>query len=150
MINLQANTDVHSRLLCQRQQEARNAYILGVHCLEFERKRGFQDKKILKQCCQLFAESIRQDRHSASPVIKLAYLMTMMQAWDQALLYVHQALLLHPGDFEALALQSYIQRQVNPHPSNAPVVAESASLDAESVPLAEENLAEGHFEILDF
>ena len=111
MNSLKQVADVRTNLTRQRQEEARNYYVLGIHCLELARKRGFQDKKILKQCCELFAESIRRDRQNPGPFVKLAYLLAMMQAWNNALPYLHQALTLAPAHAEAIALQAFIQRQ---------------------------------------
>lgn len=120
--------DVRTNLNRERQQEAHSYYVLGLHCLELGRRRGFKDKKILKQCCELFAESIRRDRQRPEPYVKLAYLLAMMQAWDQALPYLHQALILAPGHREALALQAFIFQKTSTPPSSGQTATEQFCL----------------------
>lgn len=103
--SIQAISEVRARITRERQQEGRHYYLLGLHCLEVERRRGFSDKQLLKRCCGLFVESIRRDRQAPGPYLKLAYLLITMQAWDQARPYLEQALSLDPQHPEARALE---------------------------------------------
>lgn len=111
----------------RRHATAQELLCLGVECLHEALAAQLQDRELLAEACENFMDAIRHNRTDPDPYIGLGYLLWLAQEYEDALLYLSEAIILDPQNADARKLvrltQQAMQRPAQ-QLSMAPIQAE--------------------------
>lgn len=115
----------------QRQATARECLQVGIECLHAAIADELQDRELLAEACENLLEAIRYNRTEPDAYVGMGYLLWMAGEHQESLLYLNEAVILTPGNPDALQLiQLNQQALVRPaQPAQAPLIPLEADED---------------------
>lgn len=131
---LQALTARKEELNQNRHSKSEEHFIKGMQALALAHQEDFSHKETVKSACTSLIESLKLNRQDIRPYLALAYLFTIVNAFDTAYEYLEAALELEPQNEVALAMQQVIgeQKQDIVPPSSDTLPSLSVSQDGRS------------------
>lgn len=118
---LEKNTHHLSEL---RQTTAQDLLRLGLECLNEALVDSSLDPELLADACENFLDSIRHNRSNPEPYIAMGYLLWLAAEYEDAMLYLSEAIILDPQNADARKLVQLNKQALEQSKQVQPLIVE--------------------------